>query len=94
MLSKASARDIVAQRLRLLTFPSDLQELVSRDTITPSHAELLAKLVDQPSELEDAIAKVAQGKLTTRETANLVAPLVEMQDLRMRALDYLTNEER
>ena len=67
---------------------------MSRDTITPSHAELLAKLVDQPSELEDAIAKVAQGKLTTRETANLVAPLVEMQDLRRRALDYLTNEER
>jgi ParB-like chromosome segregation protein Spo0J len=66
------------QRLRLLTFPSDLQELVSRDTITPSHAELLAKLADHPSELEDAIAKVAQGKLTTRETANLVAPLVEM----------------
>jgi len=38
-------------KLRLLIFPSDLQEPVSRDTITPSHAELLARLADQPSEL-------------------------------------------
>jgi ParB family chromosome partitioning protein len=36
-------RDVVGQRLRLLGFPPELQELVSRDTITPAHAETLAR---------------------------------------------------
>jgi ParB family chromosome partitioning protein len=48
-------RDIIGQSLRLLTFPPELQELVSHDTITPSHAEALARLADEASTLKDAI---------------------------------------
>ena len=40
-------RDIVAQ----------LQELVSRDTISRTHAETLARLAIEPSVLKDAIPK-------------------------------------
>ena len=51
-------RDYIAQRLRLLTFPFRLQDLVSHDTITPTHAEALAILADEPNLLENSIIKV------------------------------------
>jgi len=38
----AKTRDHVAQRRRLLTFSQELQELVSRDTISTSVAEAIA----------------------------------------------------
>jgi ParB-like chromosome segregation protein Spo0J len=54
-------RDKVAQALRLLTFPNELQELVSRDTITATHAELLARLADEPSLLKNAQGRDLKG---------------------------------
>ena len=86
-------RDIVAQRLRLLGFPPELQELVSHDTITPAHAETLARLADEPSILKDAISKVVNQKLTSKETEQFVGKLLEKQALRRDILDYLTGEE-
>jgi ParB-like chromosome segregation protein Spo0J len=82
-------RDIVAQRLRLLTFPTELQELVSRDTITATHAEILATLADDPALLKCTILKVTQQKLTTRETDQLVDELKKKQSLREQILEYL-----
>jgi len=86
-------RDIVAQRLRLLTFPPELQESVSRDTITPTHAESVARLVNEPSLLKEAIHKVVEQELTTSETEELVSELMEKETLHKRIRQYLTSEE-
>jgi len=86
-------RDIIAQSLRLLSFPPDLQELVSRDTITPTHAEALAALADEPFLLKKTIAKVLDHKLTTKETEQLVKDTLRRGELGKEILDYLTGEQ-
>jgi ParB family chromosome partitioning protein len=85
-------RDIVAQRLRLLTFPSELQELVSHDTVTPTHAEILAKLAGDPTLLKETMSKVVDQKLTTKQTEQLIGEAIETRDLRKSILDYVTSE--
>jgi ParB family chromosome partitioning protein len=65
-------RDAVAQSLRLLRFPTELQEAVSHDTITVSHAEVLSRLKDNPPRLKEAMTTVIKHKLTTRQTERLV----------------------
>jgi ParB family chromosome partitioning protein len=86
-------RDIVGQRLRLFGFPPELQELVSHDTITPAHAETIARLADDPPILKDTISKVVNQKLTSKETEQLVGELLQKQALHKDILDYLTSEE-
>jgi len=86
-------RDIIAQSLRLLSFPPDLQELVSHDTITPTHAEALATLADEPSLLKKTIPKVLDHKLTTKETEQLVKDTLRRGELGKDILDYLTGEQ-
>ena len=92
-VSHGMTRDIVGQRLRLLGFPPELQELVSHDTITPAHAETLARLADEPPILKDTISKVVNQKLTSKETEQLVGELLQKQALHKDILDYLTSEE-
>jgi ParB family chromosome partitioning protein len=86
-------RDIIAQSLRLLSFPPGLQELVSHDTITPTHAEALATLADEPSLLKKTIPKVLDHKLTTKETEQLVKDTLRRGELGKDILDYLTGEQ-
>jgi ParB family chromosome partitioning protein len=85
-------RDVIGQALRLLTFPHELQELVSHDTITPTHAEALARVADDASTFKDAISWVVKQKLTTKETEQFVGKLVKKQALRREILEYLTGE--
>jgi len=92
-VSHGMTRDIVGQRLRLLGFPPELQQLVSHDTITPAHAETLARLADEPPILKDTISKVVNQKLTSKETEQFVGELLQKQALRKDILDYLTGEE-
>ncbi len=82
-------RDIVAQRLRLITFPPRLQELVSHDTITPTHAEALARLQSDESALNGAIDRVTQGKLSTKETEQLVSKVLHEKTVRESILNYV-----
>ena len=44
-LGRGLTRDIVAQRVRLLSFPADLQELVSHDTITAPPEQKIVRYV-------------------------------------------------
>jgi len=81
-------KDYVAQRTRLLTFPSELQDLLSRDKISPTHAEALARLSDDSSVLKDAITKVIEEELATRQTDHLVKELLEKKELRKKILDH------
>lgn len=86
-------RDYIAQRLRLLTFPSGLQDLVSHDTITPTHAEALAILADEPNLLENSITKVISQKLTTKQTEQLVQDIKRKLPLKKRIMEYLMSEQ-
>lgn len=82
-------RDIVAQRLRLLTFPIELQEAVSHDTITTTHAETLARLADEPRLLKEALGKVLGKKLATNETEQLVKDTIEEQKVCKQNMEYV-----
>jgi len=92
-LGRGLTRDIVAQRLRLLTFPAKLQKLVSHDTITATHAEALARLTDKPFLLKEAIHKVVEGKLTTKQTEQLLEELTGTIPVRESIYKYLTSPE-
>ena len=82
-------RDQVAQTLRVLKFPSDLQELVSHDTITQTHAETLAKLKDTPKLLQEATKKVLDAHLTTSQTEELVGDMLEERKLQNDIREYV-----
>jgi ParB family chromosome partitioning protein len=92
-LGRGLTRDIVAQRLRLLTFPVELQNHVSHDTITPTHAETLARLDDDQSLLKEATAKVIKQNLSTKQTEQLVKDVMAKQEVRKRIKDYVTSEQ-
>jgi len=92
-LGRGLTRDVVAQRIRLLTFPAELQALVSRDTITPTHAEALARLSNEPSLLKEAIATVVKKKLNTRETEQLIEELTGRKGGREFMQAYVTSPE-
>lgn len=72
-------RDYIAQRLRLLDFPPDIRELVSRDTITPTHAELIASLKD-PRLVERALRTVVDKNLSTHQLEPLVKGLLQEKE--------------
>jgi ParB family chromosome partitioning protein len=92
-VGRGLTRDTVAQRLRLLSFPTELQELVSHDTITATHAEALARLADKPSLLKQAIGKVVDGKLTTKQTEQLIDQLTRIKGDREIMRNYLTSRD-
>jgi ParB family chromosome partitioning protein len=94
-------RDQVTQTVRVLTFPDEVQKIVSDDTITQTHGEALARLAGNTAVLKEAIEKVVNGHLNTSQTEALVRDLIEREKLRkdirefilsedfMKALDYL-----
>jgi hypothetical protein len=66
---------------------------VSHDTITVTHAEALARLADKPSLLKQAIARVVDGRLTTKQTGRLIEELTGSDVHRESRLGSLTNPD-
>jgi ParB family chromosome partitioning protein len=87
------SRDQVAEALRVLTFPPDLQKLLSHDTITQTHAEALARLSDSPNLLQEATTKVLDAHLTTSQTEQLVQDMLEGRQLQKDLQEYVTSED-
>lgn len=87
------SRDQVAQAVRVLTFPRQLQELVSHDTITQTHAEALARLADSPAFLEAATAEVLHNGFSASQTELLVQHLLKRRQLRKDIIQYVTSED-
>ncbi len=83
----------VAQALRVLTFPPEVQKLVSADTITQSHAEALARIADSPMLLSEAIAKVLGKHLSSDQTESLVQEMLERLNLHKDIGDYVTSDD-
>ncbi len=60
-------RSTVANYLRLLNLPSDIQEMVSRDQLSMGHARALLSLPDEASQRRLA-QEVVAGELSVRQT--------------------------
>lgn len=64
-------RSVIANSLRLLTLPEDVQFIISEARITPSHARTLLNLADSEAQLKLA-EKMASEKMTVRSAEKLV----------------------
>ncbi|HEU4437560.1 MAG TPA: ParB/RepB/Spo0J family partition protein, partial [candidate division Zixibacteria bacterium] len=64
-------RSVVANSLRLLTLPPEIQKIISSAKITPSHARTLLNLADSGAQLQLA-EKMAAEKMTVRSAEKLV----------------------
>ncbi len=64
-------RSVIANSLRLLTLPPEIQKIISSAKITPSHARTLLNLADQGAQLQLA-EKMAAEKMTVRSAEKLV----------------------
>lgn len=69
------SRSHIANTIRLLNLPSEVQESVSRGTISMGHARALLGLEDQALEVE-VCRRVSEKGLSVRETENLVRSLL------------------
>jgi ParB/RepB/Spo0J family partition protein len=85
--------DVVSQTIRILSFPKPLQDLLSHDKISPTHAEALARLAEDPVLLNEAIKLVTDRGLTTHETERIVQDMLDLKKLRMDILRYVTCED-
>ena len=87
------SRDVIAQALRILTFPEEVQKLLLQGIITVSHAEALARLSSTPELLMEAIGEVISKKLTSSQTEKLVAGILERTALRKDIYAFINSEE-
>ena len=78
------SRDIVAQRLRLLTFPQPIQDLVAKGLLTPSHAEAIAMA---PADRQLQLAQiVVEKRLSVKRTTAIAKESVELERANQEAL--------
>lgn len=85
-------RDVVAQTLRILAFPQEVQTLMTQGVITPSHAEALARLTS-PQLLKEAIGEAIINKLTSSKTEELVDWILRRAKLRRDIGEFVNSEE-
>jgi ParB family chromosome partitioning protein len=87
------SKDVVAQRVRLLSFPLELQNLLSRDKISVSNAEVLNRLAAYPEHLKSALENVMSGNLTTQQTTEIVQVILRDIKLDEDIAEYVQSEE-
>ena len=88
----AVTRDIVAQRLRLLTFPQPIQDLIAKGKLTPSHAEAIAMA---PAHKQLQLAQiVVQKKLTVKRTAEMAKESVDLEKANHEALENIALRDK
>jgi ParB/RepB/Spo0J family partition protein len=88
----AVTRDIVAQRLRLLTFPQPIQDLIAKGLLTPSHAEAIAMA---PAHKQLQLAQiVVQKKLTVKRTTEMAKESVDLEKANHEALENIALRDK
>lgn len=70
------SRPAVANSLRLLTLPPDVQDLISTGQLSVGHAKVLLG-VDSPEQREIVLQQVLENQLTVRQMEELVRSLPE-----------------
>ena len=71
------SRSALANTLRLLSLPVEVQEAVMEGTLTEGHARTLLTLKDHPGLLYQACEQVISKQLSVRETEELVRRIAE-----------------
>ena len=85
-------RDIVAQRLRLLTFQQPIQDSVAKGLLTVSHAEAIAMA---PANKQLQLAQiVVEEKLTVKMTTEMAKEYVEVEKANKEALENIAVRNR
>jgi ParB family chromosome partitioning protein len=69
-------RSSIANTLRLLRLPMDIQALIAEGRLSPGHARALLSVSDEKQQLDLANRAVAQG-LSVRDIERMVAQIVE-----------------
>jgi len=87
------SKDVVAQRVRLLSFPLELQNLLSHDKISVSNAEVLNRLAAYPEHLKSTLQNMMTGNLTTQQTTEMVQ--ITLRDIKLEKdiAQYVQSEE-
>ena len=82
-----TTRDIVAQRLRLLTFPQPIQDLIAHGALTPSHAEAIAMA---PADKQLQLARtVVDRRLVVKKTTEMAKESVDREKANQEALENI-----
>lgn len=85
-------RDIVAQRLRLLTFQQPIQDFVAKGLLTVSHAEAISMA---PANKQVQLAQNAiQEKLTVKMTTEMAKESLEVEKANKEALENIAARNR
>lgn len=79
------AQSTIANKLRLLMFSEEEQQIILQYKLTERHARALLKLRDDPRKME-AIHHVGKGHLTVRQTEGYVERLLQEKPLARRVL--------
>jgi ParB/RepB/Spo0J family partition protein len=82
-----TTRDVVAQRMRLLTFQEPLQQLIAEKKLDVSHAEAIAT-VPLPKQLELARTVIEKG-LTVKDTTEMAKQLTEQENANKQVLQNI-----
>ncbi len=65
-------RSVIANSVRLLNLPQDIQDSISMGALSPGHGRILAGL-DDSTKLKTLAARIIQEKLTVRDVEKIVA---------------------
>ena len=65
-------RSVIANAIRLLNLPEEIQEAVSSGVISPGHGRILAG-IDDKSKLKTLAERILREKLTVRETERIAS---------------------
>lgn len=79
------AQSTIANKLRLLAFTEEEQQMILQYKLTERHARALLRLRDDPRKME-AIHHVGKGHLTVRQTEGYVERLLQERPLARRVL--------
>ena len=74
------SRSVIANSVRLLNLPEEVQDMLKNDEISVGHAKALAAIEDDETMIEVA-RKAAEGLLTVRAIERLAAELAKGEDV-------------
>ena len=74
------SRSVIANSVRLLNLPEEVQDMLKNDEISVGHAKALAAIEDEETMIEVA-RKAAEGLLTVRAIERLAAELTKGEDV-------------
>ncbi len=74
------SRSVIANSVRLLNLPEEVQDMLKNDEISVGHAKALAAIEDEKTMIEVA-RKAAEGLLTVRAIERLSAELAKGEDV-------------